>query len=122
MPETFGSPQLNDATAKREKRMALAARRVADKILEGQQVANRPDGSIPAPIEQQLADWQAMLTNPALIAEQLARRAPVIGPEAAAKELAQFDRDMQAEMDKRSNQIDPSFDGSPAPRGTVGEG
>jgi hypothetical protein len=96
----FGSPDLNDATARRERRIIEVVKRRQDRIMNlyPDHVLNRPIGSDGSPeIEDQLNEW-ANLVNPENLVTLQARfmeRAQTIGPDKAAHELVMRDREMQ---------------------------
>lgn len=91
----WGTPNANDGTAKREKRIMRASDRRRKRLERGQRLLNRPIGSIvDLSPEEQLEDWQEKIQTPDELLVQLQQRASVIGPELAIYELVMWDKEM----------------------------
>lgn len=79
---TYGSPNLDDATAKWDKTVNIVAERLKylGRIV-GPRILNRPMGSVPIEPEEQLADFEKARNNPAALQQIHAQRMQQMGKE-----------------------------------------
>lgn len=98
MKDTFGAPELQDATSILEEDVETAAKELVRMVKEeGPKMMNRPIGSKPVPRKEQHAEWQ-MNAHDANWWSQRFEKLLATGrsPEQAVAELLDFDDQMKA--------------------------
>lgn len=95
----FGSVHAGDATSIIEKRVVEGARSRNQRLKDSDQIINRPIGSVvDLSDEEQLTDWQALVSDPQELLNKIGQRAVAVGPKRSELETRRWDKDMRTKV------------------------